>query len=260
MALLLAACGFAWDDLDPRESTSADTTAGSGGDGATGGGSVVTDGAGGDGGAVGPGGSGAGAAGGQGGGAPGCMCSGAEACVQGACVETCDDCGFEAGNLGAWAPQDLNDPFYPLEVASAGVSSSSDLFGCEPTEGTKALVHGFDGDGPGTIEVGQDVTLAPVSTLTLSFDYRAGWDIFSATSQDRTFRVEVQPEGGGAPLDTERVLTAMAGTNMPDTGSQQGSVDLSAFAGQTVHLRFVWEVPEDYTGPAFFQLDAVSVQ
>ncbi|HHH28680.1 MAG TPA: hypothetical protein ENK57_10105 [Polyangiaceae bacterium] len=188
------------------------------------------------------------------------MCSGAEVCVQDACVETCDDCGFEAGNLDVWDTQDLATPFYPLQVASAGASSTSSLFDCEPTEGTMALVHGFDGDGPGTIEVGQDVTLAPVSVITLSFDYRAGWNLLSTSSQDRVFRVEVQPEGGGAPLATQLVLTAMAGTNTPDTGPKQATMDLSAFAGQTIHLRFVWEVPETFTGPGFFQLDAVSVQ
>jgi hypothetical protein len=125
-----------------------------------------------------------------------CNCGVAEICDQGSFVDTCDDCGFELGDLSEWDTQDLTDPFHALESAPAGVTSTDSLFASEPTEGSKALVHGFDGDGPGTIEVGQDVTLAAASNITLSFDYRAGWNIFDATSLDRTFVVEIQPAGG----------------------------------------------------------------
>ncbi len=36
-------------------------------------------------------------------------------------------------------------------------------------------------------------------------------------------------------------------------------MSLAAFAGQTVFVRFLWNVPESFSGPAFFQLDNVSI-
>ena len=36
-----------------------------------------------------------------------------------------------------------------------------------------------------------------------------------------------------------------------------GIVDLSAFASQSVRLKFVWNIPEPGTGFGFFQLDNV---
>ena len=38
-----------------------------------------------------------------------------------------------------------------------------------------------------------------------------------------------------------------------------GIVDVSAFEGQSVRISFDWFVPQNFTGPAFCQLDNVSV-
>ncbi len=39
-----------------------------------------------------------------------------------------------------------------------------------------AALHGFDGDGPGTIKIFQDIVLPP-GTTTLQFDYRGAWEV-----------------------------------------------------------------------------------
>ncbi len=94
------------------------------------------------------------------------------------------------------------------------------------------------------------------------FDYRCAWDLFEfGASEDRTFSVNIEPSGGGAPLQTDLILTAQAGTNaLPDSGNNLvGIVDVSAFAGQAVRISFDWFVPQILTGPAFCQLDNVSV-
>ena len=93
------------------------------------------------------------------------------------------------------------------------------LFTSDPPQGLFAALTGFDGNGPGTISLAQDVFLSPSAT-TLSFEYQCGWDLvtFGATL-NRTFEVDIEPKGGGAPLQTDVILTALAGTTaLPDTG------------------------------------------
>jgi hypothetical protein len=171
-----------------------------------------------------------------------------------------DNCGFESGDFSSWVIQDIGDPFVPLAVVNSGVSPGFGLFSSEPTEGTLAAVHGFDGDGPGTIRIAQDVTL-PAEPGMLKFDYRAGWDLltFGATL-DRNFTVNIEPSGGGGLLQSNLVLTALAGDITLDTTPLTGLVDLSDLAGQSVRISFDAEVPEELSGPAFFQLDNVRFQ
>jgi hypothetical protein len=70
-------------------------------------------------------------------------------------------------------------------------------------------------------------------------------------TQDRVFRVHVQPFGGGPPLQTTVVFTAPATTctNL-DTGNLVGTVDISPFVNQAIRIVFEWFIPESFTGPA----------
>lgn len=166
--------------------------------------------------------------------------------------------GFETGDLGGWSFTDLPLPFFPGQVNAAGISPGFGLFPSDPTEGTFALTHGFDGD-VGTIILSQDVLVS--SGLTpLSFDYRAGWDMLLTgnATLDRTFDVVVRDPSSGAALQTSNLLTATANTTLTDTGPMNGSVDLATFLGQTVTVSFEWTIPEIFTGPAFFQLDNIT--
>jgi len=52
---------------------------------------------------------------------------------------------------------------------------------------------------------------------------------------------------------------ANPGESVPDTGNRSGFMLLNSFAGQTVRIVFLWTVPEDFTGPAQFQLDNVRI-
>ena len=157
-----------------------------------------------------------------------------------------NNCGFETGDFTGWEIQDLTTPLSPLQVQPGG------------TEGSYAATTGFDGNGPGTIRVSQDLSLPSSSTIELTFDYQASWNLpFPGATLDRTFLVTIEPSGGGTPLDQTVILTANAGTSIPDTGDLSASVNLSAFAGQAVRISFDWWVPEDFSGPAFFQLDNV---
>lgn len=194
---------------------------------------------------------------------PGMNCDGTEnAIVNGS---------FETGDFSGWIVSDLANAYWPLSVMGSGFSTWSTFFTTAPTDGVFAAITGFDGcsGGPGSakngkiiplsgiISLAQDVSVTPCTPL-LMFDYRAAWDMIPyGATQNRHFRVEVQPAGGGAPLQSWTLLTAIAGTNNSDTGNQKGSVDLSAYVNQDVRIVFAWDIPECYTGPAQFQLDNV---
>ncbi|MBL4621566.1 MAG: PEP-CTERM sorting domain-containing protein [Immundisolibacteraceae bacterium] len=163
---------------------------------------------------------------------------------------------FETGDFTGWTAQDLADPLDPLRVSTGGYDG--EFFTTAPTDGDYAAIHGFDGGGPGTISLSQDITVTNQSTI--SFDYRAAWDLVNFCNIDcfdRTFDVNIEVAGGGANLANFNILTAVSDTINFDTGNLVGSVDLTSFIGQTVNLSFDWYVPENYTGPAFFQLDNI---
>ena len=176
---------------------------------------------------------------------------------KGACASI-HNCSFETGAFPAWNAADVGLPFVPLLVAGVGESPGFGLFTSLPTDGTKALLHGFDGVGPDVIRVWQDVTL-PLWASVLRFDYRAGWDMlsFAGSTQPRRFEVTIEPAGGGTPLASDLVFEAPPQTRVLDTGPRSRTIPVDEFAGQTVRIAFRWLIPETHTGPGFFQLDRV---
>ena len=193
---------------------------------------------------------------------------------------------FETGDLAGWTVKELtsaSNPSLPLSVHRAGVEYPAasflawpyfiflDYFTSAPTDGQFAALNDFNGDDPATSgfvnrrELYQDVTL-PGSTTTLEFDYRGAWELFRFdNTRDRTFSVEVEPAGGGATLRSQTILIAPVNTYEEDTDNPSGGmgnyppavVDLSAFASQSVRLKFVWDIPEPGSGFGFFQLDNI---
>jgi hypothetical protein len=160
---------------------------------------------------------------------------------------------FETGDFTGWIVEDLAVPYYPMSVKAEGTFATM-FVKLEPTDGEFAMVNGFDGGGPGTILLAQDV-LIPKGRPVLMFDHRAIW---SMSGLDRHFRVLVEPEGGGpalATLDVRRASTTIG--PQVDTGPVTAGLSLHAFRGDTVRLVFSWEIPEEFTGPAEFQLDNV---
>ena len=172
------------------------------------------------------------------------------------------NCGFETGDFSGWVTQDLSDPFFPLQVGGAGITPDSfGFFVSDPPQGVFAVLTGFDGNGPGTISVAQDVVL-PTGADTLVFQFECAWNLLDfGDSPNRTFEVNIEPAGGGAPLQTDTILTAVGGTTaIPDSGGDIiRTVDMSSFSGQAVRISFDWIVPGNFTGPAFCQLDNVIV-
>ncbi len=169
------------------------------------------------------------------------------------------NCGFES-MFDSWVPTDAGMPFLALQTIGAGYTNGFSSFATTPTEGSFVAVNGFDAAGPDTIQLGQDVSIPEGGDATLTFDYRGAWDLqtFGAT-MDRTFEVTIEPSGGGAPMQTDLILTATAGTMVNDSGEMTGMVDVTPFTGQDVRVNFVWDIPENFSGPGFFQVDNVNV-
>ena len=174
---------------------------------------------------------------------------------------------FESG-MNFWGAVDLSSPLQALGVKPVGsVNYLNGYLGGPnvviPTQGNYAFDNGFDGSGPGNILLFQDIG-TPTVGQELTFDYRAGWDLLTyGAVLNRSFSVQIQPAGGGAPLAFFLQLTAIAGSTTPgpnsDTGPLSGQIDLSSFAGTPIRVEFIWNVPQNFTGPANAQLDNVQL-
>jgi hypothetical protein len=191
------------------------------------------------------------------------FCSGSATCESGVCVESCVNCGFEAGDFTGWTVVDpIPEPFNSGVVLDGMLPVNVDPFGfgaVSATEGTYAAYNPFLTPTPGLLSFGQDLVLRDGAT-TLEFDYRIAWDLlnFGDAVQDRPFEVRIEPAGGGAPMETFLIDVAVAG-QVGDSGPVSGSVNLAPFAGQTVFVNFVWSAPEGNTGPGQAELDNVRV-
>jgi hypothetical protein len=160
--------------------------------------------------------------------------------------------GFETGTFTGWsATTTLSPPLCPWQFNSCGwftfVTPAVD-------GGSHFADNGFDGAGPGTFTLSQTVTI-PAGTATLSWeDYVQA--TYSGTA--RTSEVRILDASGTTTLGTPYSYSVPTGTFV-DTGWVQHSVDLSAFAGQTVEVAFVQTVPQNFTGPAEFDIDNVQL-
>jgi hypothetical protein len=131
------------------------------------------------------------------------------------------------------------------------------LLSSAPTDGNFSFVTGFDGDGPGVISLAQDLSI-PAKQSKLLFDLSTEWNLadFASSSLDRSFSIVIEPSGGGAPLGMQEVLHVPA-QSVDSLLGATALVDLGEFAGQDVRLKFAWDVPESFSGPALFDLDHV---
>ena len=165
---------------------------------------------------------------------------------------------FETGDFTGWTVSDTANTTPSLAVRADGANLG--IFNVLSTDGTKSATHGFGGTSEGLISIGQNVTVPANATAQATFTYRIAWNtIGSAATSNRTFRVSVQPAGGGVELGGQTLLTAAPNTFGVQATSQSGSLDLTPYAGQTVRLAFVTVVPAGDTANGALQLDNVSV-
>ena len=169
---------------------------------------------------------------------------------------------FESGDFTGWTVNTPVNPLEPWTVSGAGAGSGFGLATTQPQDGSFVAWNGFDGGGPIEFTMYQDVVVPPSSEL--AFQYRAQWDFTQGTFANvgRTLDVELLDPATDLPLATLYTFdTGTEATNPTgDTGWVSEAVNLSSFAGQTVRLMFRETIPENYTGPAQIEFDAISIQ
>lgn len=154
--------------------------------------------------------------------------------------------GFESGFTGWTDTTTLSRPLCAWTLNSClGDPPAAD-------GGTHYASNGFDGSGPGTYTLAQTVAI-PAGTATLSWEDDF-WTSYFGTS--RTAEVEILDASGTTTLGT--VYSYSAPFN-GFTGWMQHSVDVSAYAGQTVQVAFVQTIPGNFTGPAGMGIDNVQL-
>jgi hypothetical protein len=169
---------------------------------------------------------------------------------------------FETGTFAGWSAATLGSPFIPWTVSGAGAGAGFGMAPTAPQEGAFVAWNGFDGDGPMSFTLTQDIAVPNEPALaTLNWRERIQWNfgIGGFATLPRTYHVEVLDPSTNTLIAT--LFTFSTGTQATDptgdTGWQVHAVDLAAFAGSTLRLRFREEIPEAFTGPAQLEIDDV---
>lgn len=169
-------------------------------------------------------------------------------------VELLTNGSFESGFSG-WTTTQPTVPLYPWTIASSSTPVVFTL--ATPQDGTFDAANGFDGS-PGAYTLTQQVTIPPGTDSALSWLDRLQYFMFGG-AQARIMEVRIL-DGSSATLATPYSFTTGPGDfQLHDTGWQSHSVDLSSFAGQTVSVQFHFDIPENFSGPAQAELDALSL-
>lgn len=159
---------------------------------------------------------------------------------------------FETGDFTDWLTLDLTSPYSALLVNSPA-----------PSDGSFGVITGFDGNGSAgndKIYIAQDIDLTGLTSASLSFDWQIlQCDVFNTASAERVFSLEIEPAGGGDSLFSQTIHTCIIGANSSNPLVDDQVIDISAFTGQAVRIKFQWFVPESFTGPAEAYFDDVKL-
>ena len=168
---------------------------------------------------------------------------------------------FETGNFTGWTAVNGTNPWYAWQVVSSGFSNGF-MAPASPPHGSFVAYEGVAADAGGTFTLMQQITVPPASTASLTWRHRFQLDnntyCNGATCGTATYAVEI--------LNTSNVLLEtlyllVTGPDVTrDTGWQAVSRSLSAYAGQTIRIRFRTTVSTSYAGPGQLEIDQVSAQ
>jgi hypothetical protein len=170
--------------------------------------------------------------------------------------------GFETGNFSGWTRITTGSPFIDWTVSAAGAGSGFSMAPTSPQEGVYDAWNGFDGAGPMSFALYQDVAIPGNTTALLSWNHRAQWnfDLTRTATQPRLFEVQLRDPSSDAVLATLHSFSTGTSLVIGDTGWVSATADLSAFAGSSVRIYFFESIPESFTGPAQLEIDAVSLR
>jgi hypothetical protein len=194
--------------------------------------------------------------------------------VQAVPVNLITNGGFETGTFSGWTVTNNGSGSCDTDwrVSSLGGGSSTGCGGANnygltnpgsPVEGQYAAYNSFDGNGPQIFRLSQQIVIpTSIATATLGFWHSESWNMLNGGSIVRTFNVDFFDSLGTTLLNNAFTFTANPGTlgdNPWTLVSQNVTSFLSNHQGQTLRLAFTNTIPEYFTGPAGFGLDAVSL-
>jgi len=187
-------------------------------------------------------------------------------------VELVNNGGFETGNFSGWNQVTSNgssntcDTDWTVAATDTICNFTSTVLN-NPVEGSFAAFNSFDGNGPQSFIIEQDISLGAgiIANAELSWLHSIGWNfsLGSAATQERIFSLGFQDS-----LDNliGNVFEIKIDTNdgimgMIDWTSQTTDVTglLQGFEGQTVTLVAETFIPQNFTGPATLGFDNVSL-
>jgi len=171
--------------------------------------------------------------------------------------------GFETGNFTGWtavsngATGGCGSNLWVVNNTGTQGCTSYGTTTAAPISGTYAAFNTFDGSAVNYTLSQQIIVPGSITAATLSFmdEFTMG---YSGTL--RTFNVGFYNAAGTTLLGN--VFTQQPGVSQKQAWTQQ-SIDvkalLASYVGNTLTLRFTQIIPQDYTGPAGFGLDNVSL-
>ena len=175
--------------------------------------------------------------------------------------------GFETGNFSGWTATNPTSPWRLWTVSGSGQGGGpADGFTPVPvvTSVQQGTFNAWNGVAAGT---GQSFTLTQDVALPAGFNIKMSWmdryqmnftQFCTSGCGTSTYAVEVL-NTSNVLLQTLYTVTTVTNTNT-NTGWVNHVVNLTAFRGQTVRLRFRTTVSLSLQGPGQIEIDAVSVQ
>lgn len=165
---------------------------------------------------------------------------------------------FEFDFVG-WTTVETGPPFIPWSIAGAGSGAGFEMAPTQPQDGTRVAWNGFDGEGPMTFTMHQDVAIrAGASSAVLEWKDRVQWNFLVGTQTlPRRYEVQVRNPATDAVLQTLFTFSTGIAPGLGDSGWTSHSANLSAYIGSTVRIYFVETIPEPFTGPGQIEFDAV---
>lgn len=165
---------------------------------------------------------------------------------------------FETGDFTGWTTTGPGDPAWQASGAGAGGDNGMDT--TQPQDGSFVAWNRFDGFGPTTFTLYQDVAL-PTDSVELSWKYRAQWTSFASENLPRSADFELRDPVTGDVLaslhhfDTGPMDADPAG----DTGWQSVTAGYRGTAGETVRIFVNVYVGDLFPGPGQFEVDAFAM-
>ena len=178
--------------------------------------------------------------------------------------------GFETGNFSGWTVSPLgNQGWYRWQVTAAGGGDGTTgiVQYSSPYQGLRSAWNGFCCNTTVNPEyIYQDVAIPAGAPAVLRWADKIQSDLVTFCNVPQcgtnTYQVQILNPATNAVLSVLYTYNATGGA-VHNTGWIQHTADLSAFAGQTVRLRFATTynspISGNYNGPGRAEIDAVSL-